>query len=100
MSETKPFKKLTYRLAVKAKCLQCCCGSLKEVKNCPCTDCALYPFRLGKPPKKEVNALDLLIFPEDPKSTIYSVRKKDEEEDEPHMRTTEYSMFIEYDEDQ
>ena len=100
MTETKPFKKLTYRLAVKAKCLQCCCGSPKEVKNCPCTDCALYPFRLGKPPKKEVNALDLLILPKDPKSTIYSVRKKDEEEDEPHMRTTEYSMFIEDDEDE
>ena len=30
MTETKPFKKLTYRLAVKAKCLQCCCGSPKE----------------------------------------------------------------------
>ena len=53
MTETKPFKKLTYRLAVKAKCLQCCCGSPKEVKNCPCIDCALYPYRLGKNPYRK-----------------------------------------------
>lgn len=100
MTETKPFKKLTYRLAVKAHCLQCCCGSPSEVKKCRVTTCALYPFRLGKPPKEPVNALDLLIFPDDPKSTIYSVRKKDAEEDEPHMRTTEYSMFMEDENDE
>ena len=93
MAETKPFKKLTYRLAVKAKCLQCCCGSPSEVKKCTATDCALHPFKLGKPPKKEVNALDLLIFSDDPKSTIYSVRKKDAEDDEPHMRTTDYPAY-------
>ena len=99
MTETKPFKKLTYRLAVKAHCLQCCCGSPSEVKKCRVTTCALYPFRLGKPPKEPVNALNLLIFPDDPKSTIYSVRKKDEEDDEPHMRTTEYPAY-EDDEDE
>ena len=97
MSETKPFKKLTYRLAVKAKCLQCCCGSPSEVKKCAAVDCALHPFRLGKPPKEPVNCLDYLIFPEDPKSTIFSVRKKDTEDDEPHIRTTEYSMFMDED---
>lgn len=95
--KNKPFKKLTYKLAVRAACLQCCCGSPSEVKNCTITTCALHPFRLGKPPKEPVNALDLLIFPEDPKSTIFSVRKKDAEDDEPHMRTTEYSMFMDED---
>ncbi len=99
MAENKPFKKLTYRLAVKAHCLQCCCGSPSEVKKCKVTSCALYPFRLGKPPKEPVNALDLLIFQDDPESTIFSVRKKDTEEDEPHMRTTDYPAFIE-DEDE
>lgn len=99
MAETKPFKKLTYKLAVRAHCLQCCCGSPSEVKNCNITSCALHPFRLGKPPKKPVNALDLLIFPNDPSSTIYSVRKKDNENDEPHISTKEYSLLIEDEDD-
>lgn len=35
--------------AIRAKCLDCC-GSSNEVKLCPCADCALYPFRLGRNP--------------------------------------------------
>ena len=92
--QNKPFKKLTFKNAIRAKCLQCTCGSPSEVKTCPCTDCALWGFRFGKAPKPDINALDLLIFPEDPESTIFSVRRKDTEEDEPRIRTKEYSMFI------
>lgn len=33
--------------AIKAYCLDCCCGSAKEVKLCPNKDCELYRFRLG-----------------------------------------------------
>lgn len=36
--------------AIRAKCLDCCCGSFNEVKMCPCTDCSLYEFRFGKNP--------------------------------------------------
>lgn len=36
--------------AIRAKCLDCCCGNAAEVKLCPITECALYPFRLGKNP--------------------------------------------------
>lgn len=36
--------------AIRAKCLDCCCGSSAEVKQCPSKDCSLYPFRLGKNP--------------------------------------------------
>lgn len=36
--------------AIRAKCLDCCCGQANEVKLCPATDCSLYPFRLGKNP--------------------------------------------------
>ena len=36
--------------AIKEKCLDCCCGQKKEVEECPMTDCALHPFRLGKNP--------------------------------------------------
>lgn len=36
--------------AIRAKCLDCCCGSAEEVKLCTCAYCALHPFRLGKNP--------------------------------------------------
>ena len=36
--------------AIRAKCLDCVCGSSNEVAMCPCVDCALYPFRFGKNP--------------------------------------------------
>lgn len=36
--------------AIRAKCLDCCCGSFIEVKMCTCVNCSLYPFRLGKNP--------------------------------------------------
>lgn len=38
--------------AIRAKCLDCCCGQYKEVKLCPCSDCPLYPYRLGKDPHR------------------------------------------------
>lgn len=45
--------------AIKAKCMDCCCGSLKEVRICPCTDCALWPFRSGKNPyRKKIELSD------------------------------------------
>ena len=52
MSEiTSPLK------AIKAKCVDCCCGQKQEVKDCPITECDLYPFRLGKNPfrKRELS---------------------------------------------
>lgn len=36
--------------AIRAKCVDCCCGQLKEVALCPSTKCALYPFRMGVNP--------------------------------------------------
>ena len=40
---------MTPMKAIRAKCLDCN-GTSNEVKLCPCTDCALWPFRLGKNP--------------------------------------------------
>lgn len=37
--------------AIREKCLDCA-YSPREVKLCPCKDCALYPFRFGKNPFK------------------------------------------------
>ena len=35
---------------IRQHCLECCCGSAYEVKNCTIHDCNLYPFRLGNNP--------------------------------------------------
>ena len=34
--------------AIRYKCLDCCCWSHSEVRDCSYTDCYLYPFRMGK----------------------------------------------------
>lgn len=34
--------------AIRAKCVECSGGSLKEVQMCPVKACALHPFRLGE----------------------------------------------------
>ena len=36
--------------SIRAKCLDCCGGSAKEVRLCPIPDCPLFPFRFGKNP--------------------------------------------------
>lgn len=36
--------------AIRAKCIDCVCGQVSEVKACVSTSCALHPFRMGKNP--------------------------------------------------
>lgn len=43
--------------AIREKCLDCCCGQANEVKLCPCTDCALFPYRFGKNPFRKKREL-------------------------------------------
>lgn len=38
--------------AIRLKCLDCCCGQAREVRDCSCLDCGLYPYRLGKNPAR------------------------------------------------
>ena len=40
----------TFSKAIKAKCLDCCCGQMSEVKNCLVIRCPLYNFRNGHNP--------------------------------------------------
>lgn len=39
--------------AIRAKCLDCSYGQLKEVRLCPVTKCPLYEYRMGHRPKDE-----------------------------------------------
>ena len=41
-------KVLTPMKSIRAKCLDCSCGSSKEVELCPVTNCPLYPYRFGR----------------------------------------------------
>ena len=44
---------LTPLKAIRAKCLDCCCGNPNEVRLCPVRDCTLYPFRDGHNPNRK-----------------------------------------------
>ena len=48
-------KRLTPMRAIREKCLDCCCGSAKEVRLCSNKKCPLYPYRFGKRPKDDKN---------------------------------------------
>lgn len=41
-------EKLSRTTAVRMKCLDCCCYQVAEVTKCPCVDCPLYCFRMGR----------------------------------------------------
>lgn len=45
-------KVLTPLKAIRAKCLECSCGQVVEVRLCVLHDCALYPYRMGHRPGK------------------------------------------------
>ena len=36
--------------SIRAKCVDCCCGSTLEVRLCPSQSCPLWPYRMGKRP--------------------------------------------------
>lgn len=46
-------KRLTPMKAIRAKCLDCCCWNVNEVRLCPVRDCALYPYRDGHNPARK-----------------------------------------------
>ena len=45
--------RLTPMQAIREKCKDCCAGYLGEIKECPITDCSLWPYRMGRRPKPE-----------------------------------------------
>ena len=50
-------KILTPLRAIRAKCIDCSAGSMKEVRECMMLDCPLYPYRLGKSPNRKPRIL-------------------------------------------
>lgn len=43
-------KHLTPIKAIRAKCLDCCCGQVKEIRECTLCKCTLHPYRMGRRP--------------------------------------------------
>ena len=46
---------LTPIKAIRAKCLDCCCGNMAEVRRCPAEKCSLHPYRMGHRPKMDAD---------------------------------------------
>lgn len=57
MNENEDQKILTPLRAIRAKCVDCSAGSMKEVRECVMLDCPLYPYRLGKSPNRKPRIL-------------------------------------------
>ena len=47
-------KNISYTSAIKAKCLDCCCGQRTEVRDCEIYNCPLFPYRFGMSPTSYV----------------------------------------------
>lgn len=43
-------QRMTPLKAIRAKCLDCSCGSAAEVRECVIPTCPLFPFRMGHNP--------------------------------------------------
>lgn len=46
-----PNTALTPLRAIRAKCRDCMCNQVAEIRKCPITSCPLYPYRMGHRPK-------------------------------------------------
>lgn len=63
MEATTPLK------AIRLKCLDCCCGSSNEIKQCTVTRCPLYAYRSGHNPTRRE------LTPEEKEKCIANLRK-------------------------
>ena len=43
--------------AIRARCLDCCCGQPTEVRKCTAVNCPSWPFRMGTNPFREKRVL-------------------------------------------
>lgn len=50
--------KLTPMKAIRAKCVDCSNGQVKEIRECPVKTCPLYEYRSGHRPKGEESTIE------------------------------------------
>lgn len=63
--------------AIRAKCLDCMCGSANEVSLCPSENCPLWAFRFGKNPNIKLSEEERMRRAERGRRQIESIRKDD-----------------------
>ena len=70
---------LTPIKAIRAKCLDCCCGNMAEVRRCPAVKCTLHPYRMGKRPKVDTDTPEDVIAENNEESpNIFTAENKKE----------------------
>ena len=57
LTETTATKRLTRAKAIRAKCLDCCCGQAVEVRNCHIKSCPLWRYRMGNEESDELKPI-------------------------------------------
>lgn len=57
-------KRLTRGAAIRAKCLECCCGNSAEVRRCLVEACPLWRYRMGSEKKAQELAASAANEPE------------------------------------
>ena len=70
---------LTPIKAIRAKCLECVCGLPKEIRLCSCTECPLYPYRMGHRPKVGTD-IPLAVTAENHAESLYFFSKGNQKE--------------------
>lgn len=70
---------LTPVKAIRAKCLDCCCGHPSEVRSCTAVNCPLYPYRMGKRPKATADVPESVITGNTQESPYISVAETKKE---------------------
>lgn len=48
-------ERLTRGQAIRAKCLDCCCGSIVEVRRCAAESCPLWRYRTGGETEQKIH---------------------------------------------
>lgn len=70
---------LTPVKAIRAKCLDCCCGNTAEVRRCPAVKCTLHPYRMGKRPKRDGDTPEVVTDPNTQENPhIFTAETKEE----------------------
>ena len=49
---------MTPMKAIRAKCIDCCCGSIYEPAHCTAFNCPLHPYRAGHRPKEGLDTTE------------------------------------------
>jgi hypothetical protein len=48
-------RKRTPLRAIREMCWSCTCGQRNAIRDCPSTDCPIWPFRMGKNPYVQIS---------------------------------------------